>query len=681
LIYNLKQVDYRVRRYVAGCLASIVSNPICKECADDAAFVLALFSSIGFGTPKDDQETQKLLRLSARSLEELQKAIQRILNINSDPIVQQSPFNEKLDRWRANGLTIGSIRYHSANALETFVDALKQEAFELETALGPENAVVYTTKWALAELFQARGQFTQCEALLKSLIKRLVTDEIYGDSCHQTLIMKSALASLYQDMGRYAQAIELQATVVEKYEALFGVTHWWSLDAKGTLADMYATDGHHSIAESIIVPVCQEWERQFETDSLHYAWGLTMWANALHGVGKVHTAKEKMQTAVMMYTEKLGEFHLDTLHANRQLAGICLSMDESVAAEDLLQQTKYGHELTITEGECPPDYLSTLVKLSGVLADNGNWKEAKALTEKAMSYVQNLYPAESTEYWQCLDSQNYIYRHEKDWQQVNGISREGLKLSLKLYGTGHWKALLFRATLAESSLELGLLVDAETTLLEALQESQAVEGLDRAWRFKCLVDLGRVYESQDRQDAAVDRFLQALELSREIYGTDHQNTQSAEGWLEGGIDLLTDRHDLDFKVAEPFYRKARDTWMSAYGNEHSRTIEAQARYARLLFGSWTQNKEEGKLRDATVTQKDLVTILNKKFGRDHEDTINALFELWKLYDWLGHTEDAREVGEELQLTSYGRDLLLGVDNVGSGCPVHRRGVPGADERD
>jgi hypothetical protein len=52
-------------------------------------------------------------------------------------------------------------------------------------------------------------------------------------------------------------------------------------------------------------------------------------------------------------------------------------------------------------------------------------------------------------------------------QQVNGISREGLKLSLKMYGTGHWKALLFRATLAESSLELGLLVDAETTLLEA----------------------------------------------------------------------------------------------------------------------------------------------------------------------------------------------------------------------
>jgi hypothetical protein len=50
---------------------------------------------------------------------------------------------------------------------------------------------------------------------------------------------------------------------------------------------------------------------------------------------------------------------------------------------------------------------------------------------------------------------------------VNGISREGLKLSLKMYGTGHWKALLFRATLAESSLELGLLVDAETTLLEA----------------------------------------------------------------------------------------------------------------------------------------------------------------------------------------------------------------------
>jgi hypothetical protein len=145
--------------------------------------------------------------------------------------------------------------------LEIFVDALKQQAFELETALGPENAIVYTTKWALAGLFQARGYFTQCEALLKSLIKRLVTDEIYGDSCHQTLIMKSALSSLYQDMGSYAQAIEFQATVVEKYEALFGVIHWWSLDAKGTLADIYATDGHHSIAESIIVPVCQEWER------------------------------------------------------------------------------------------------------------------------------------------------------------------------------------------------------------------------------------------------------------------------------------------------------------------------------------------------------------------------------------------------------------------------------------
>jgi hypothetical protein len=61
-----------------------------------------------------------------------------------------------------------------------------------------------------------------------------------------------------------------------------------------------------------------------------------MWANALHGVGKVHTTKEKMQTAMTMYIEKLGEFHLDTLHANRQLASICLSMDESVAAEDLL---------------------------------------------------------------------------------------------------------------------------------------------------------------------------------------------------------------------------------------------------------------------------------------------------------------------------------------------------------
>ncbi|KIW34738.1 uncharacterized protein PV07_01496 [Cladophialophora immunda] len=338
---------------------------------------------------------------------------------------------------------------------------------------------------------------------------------------------------------------------------------------------MYASDGQYSRAEAQIASVCQGWEHEFRPDSLHYAWGLTLWASALQGLQELPTALAKMQVAKAMYTERLGQFHLDTLHANRQLAGIYESMGQLTEAEELLQHTKYGHELTITEDECPPDYLSTLLDLSG-----------------AMPYAQNLYSVESSQYLECLRAQNDIKRYQGDWQQVENISRDALRLSLSLYGSGHWQTLTFRAVLAESMCELGLWAEAETTALEALEESHGVEGSSRGWRLKCLSVLGSAYELQGRNDIGVDTFLQALELSREIYGNDHRHTQIAEIWLAQSIKDLTDRRDVDVGALEPVYRKVRDTWMRAYGSEDPRTIEARARYAHLLSESWKENEEE-----------------------------------------------------------------------------------------
>jgi tetratricopeptide (TPR) repeat protein len=103
--------------------------------------------------------------------------------------------------------------------------------------LGADHPGTLTTKNGLANLYRARGQYGQAEALYREVLKGR-TARLEADH-PDTLTTKGNLAALYQARGQYAQAETLFKEVLAGFTARLGADHPHTLSSKNNLAVLY----------------------------------------------------------------------------------------------------------------------------------------------------------------------------------------------------------------------------------------------------------------------------------------------------------------------------------------------------------------------------------------------------------------------------------------------------------
>jgi tetratricopeptide (TPR) repeat protein len=190
--------DFRVHAHIFDTLKRTANGEGCEICQQNAAFQLALCSSIEFGAVYVENERDEWIRKSGKSMSELQETLSRIKTENARANVAAGLYkmgyrSNLLDRYRGDNL-----------------------------------------------MHEATGKY-------QSMVSR--REKVLGAGHHSTLRLKSILVSLLSWTGRFKEALPYALSNVENASPDIGNRDFLTL--RGQVADLYTSLGKHEDAQAI----------------------------------------------------------------------------------------------------------------------------------------------------------------------------------------------------------------------------------------------------------------------------------------------------------------------------------------------------------------------------------------------------------------------------------------------
>ncbi|KAF1365026.1 TPR-like protein [Lizonia empirigonia] len=281
---------------------------------------------------------------------------------------------ETLDSLNSLGMALGRLgRYDEAKKLH-------QKALEAkERTLGAESDDTLTSYW------------TEAETLLKQILEVASKIEVGAEGhMHDVkLYTLISLATAYENLGRWEDAIEMKTQVLATREAQLGPDHPKTLNVKVQLAYAYGENGRLTEAEKLFLEVlrAQESNGAAERDILiakgHLATVYRMQAITYRTQGRFEEARDLQLEVLSLHTTHLGEQHSSTLDIKTCLATTYWSME--LFAESTALTLDVLESRTATLG---PEHLLTVnskADLAFSHHDQGRFGEASQLLEVVLS--------------------------------------------------------------------------------------------------------------------------------------------------------------------------------------------------------------------------------------------------------------------------------------------------------
>jgi serine/threonine protein kinase len=347
-------------------------------------------------------------------------------------------------------------------------------------------------------------------------------------------------------------------------------------------------DGREVKVASVLDRAASQIDRTLSTQpeiaaAMHETIGITYQGLGLHpeAIAQFRKTLEKRRAT-------LGEDHVDTLIAMRELGGIARTRDQA-EGEELLKKAIEG--LRRVQGADSKDAMLAVFVLGQLYQEMGRSAEAEKLLEEAARAGKSL-----------PDTDEYA----PEWDG--------------------WYAIQL--------IDKGDLAGAEPYAREALRRGEIAYGPESPRIFAVLNVMGRWHMARNELDKAEGYYKRAYETSVKVQGEDHPETVY---WMHNYARVLQE---------EKRYGESRDVYLKMIPiqrklNEASAdTLLMLANYAKLCDDMGKDDEAEKLFRE--VLEKSATTM-----EPDHQNRLIWLNNLARLLDTTGRSADAEPVYKEL----------------------------------
>ncbi|KAH8826709.1 hypothetical protein DL96DRAFT_1210456 [Flagelloscypha sp. PMI_526] len=260
---------------------------------------------------------------------------------------------------------------------------------------------IETSRSNLAMAYQRLGR--RAEALELQLSVLAHQKRTRGDEDHDTVASMNNLASTYHDLGRHAEALDLRLSVLGCWKRTLGDEHPFTLLSMNNLALTYQALGKHAEALELQLPVVTNWKQTLSEDHPHVLMSIQNLALTYQNLEKHTEALDLQLSALEIQKRTLGDEHPHTLTSTNNLALTYQNLGRYVEALDLALPALAKQRRILGD-----EHLSTLSStnnLAGFYTRLGRHSEAKDLLIPAVSIAIRVLGAEHP---MTLSMQNWL---------------------------------------------------------------------------------------------------------------------------------------------------------------------------------------------------------------------------------------------------------------------------------
>ncbi len=395
----------------------------------------------------------------------------------------------EIQLWREEALKVISEVYPFGtfenwaicNSLTAHMQAVIEYAFDSErcqlcSATLLNNAVYYDL---------TQGQYDV--ALSKCTKAFTIRESVLGKEHPDTLTSMANLASTYWNQGRWKEAEELNAQVMETRKRVLGTQHPNTLISMANLASTYRTQGRWKEAEELNVQV--------------------------------------METSLRV----LGTEHPNTLISMANLVLTYQSQGRWKEAEELNVQVMETRKRVL--GTQHPDMLISLANLALTYQNQGRWKEAEELNVQVMETRKRVLGTQHPNTLISMTNLASTYWNQGRWKEAEELEVEVMKMRKRILGTEHPSMLISMANLALTYQNQGRWKEAEELNVQVMETRKRVMGTEHPSTLISMNNLAWTLKLQGRDDEALKLMTTLVQLSSEKLGANNPITNNGTATL------------------------------------------------------------------------------------------------------------------------------------------------------
>ena len=411
--------DFRLREYIVQCLKRLVTEaaePATRHISPaKAALQLALSYSIGFGTARNDILATLLLDQYSLESTDLQIYIQSI----KDGINKPSPEDTLFERL---------YRQHQIRRID------------------------------LSDHYREGGLLERAEAVYKREIQNL--HQVFGENHELPLILMFWLARIMTYQGRWEDAAELEAQVMETEKSWLGHEDPNMIRSMTHLALLkFGIQGRRNEAEILAVQAAEMGSRVLGPEHPDTLVSIGLLALIYRHQGRLDEA-ENLETRVMeTHLMGLGPEHQDTLTSQSNLAAIFREQRRWEESEQLyIQILETSKKVMGTEH---PETLHSMRDLASTYNAQGRWVQAEHMNLQASEALKRRLGPEHRDTLTCQSNLAVIYYNQGRLRESEELNLHVLDISKRVLGPKHPDTLISQTNIVSIYLKQGRLKEAQ----------------------------------------------------------------------------------------------------------------------------------------------------------------------------------------------------------------------------
>ncbi|OBT91277.1 hypothetical protein VE02_00373 [Pseudogymnoascus sp. 03VT05] len=355
--------------------------------------------------------------------------------------------------------------------------------------------------------------------------------------------------------------------------------------------------------------------------------------------GKAFEMHRLVQLATRKWLERFGDGERWRREAIKVVAKAFPSGDYSnwKTYEALLSHAIEVLKYELESNQSMVEHTSLLYNMVGYNWLQGRYEIAKAESQESLTTFQHLLQDYDTRIFERIGMLASVLDSQGKNGEAEAMQREGLQLSIEVFGQKHPSTLVSRNNLALVLDSQGKYNEAEAMYREGLQLSTEVLGQKHPATLTSMNNLASVLNSQGKYDEAEAMHREGLQLSTEVLGQKHPSTLTSMSNL-----ALVLNSQGKYDEAEAMYREGLQLRTEVLGQKHPSTLTSMSNLASVLNSQGNQ----GKYDEAEAMHREGLQLRTEVLGQKHPSTLTSMSNLASVLNSQGKYDEAEAMHRE-----------------------------------
>ncbi len=312
--------------------------------------------------------------------------------------------------------------------------------------------------------------------------------------------------------GGYGKALNVAQDCLLLAEKEFGKENKNYVTSVNGLASIFFQMGRYAEAESLFIQGMIIYEKALGVNDANYASSLNNLAEVYKYMGRFAEAEPLCKRAVNILKKAEGDDHPDYPTCINNLAYLYYNMGRYREAELLYMQVRDIMKKTLREDH--PSYAVLLNNLALLYKDMGRYAEAEPLFIQSLSIRKKTAGENNPKYGIALNNLGELYRSMNRYADAVPLLMKAMDIFKNFFGEDHHGYATSINHLALTYRDMGKYADAEPLSVQASNIVKKNLGENHPDYAKALINLALLYKETGRYAQTKPLFAQALSITR-----------------------------------------------------------------------------------------------------------------------------------------------------------------------